>query len=274
MKKIIAIMLTAIIAVSIISFAASAYAKPFMNWRNDSDRQGNSHREAVQQSFIRMNGLITKWGEVNVTGAIQAQSRTLVLNSTTRQGTSATAIWSTNTSRPISQVRARENFTYTFYTANLVNTSLSSLNVNGYSFFLNGTWNVFQVTETFVITTNDAGEVTGFNRNQNAVATATKAYGELAIASGGANNFTLAITGVFPLTGQMRYQKTATKMFNPFIVNNDDGVTTVTKADVRTIISAFGSSPGWGNYDQRMDYNFNYKVDICDLVTAAANVDQ
>jgi hypothetical protein len=61
-------------------------------------------------------------------------------------------------------------------------------------------------------------------------------------------------------------------MFNPFSVNNDVTATTVTKADVASVVSAYGSSPGWGNYDQRMDYNMHYKIDITDLATAAANV--
>jgi hypothetical protein len=274
MKKIIAIILTAIMAVSVLGLAATASARPFMNWKNFSDMPGNSHRAATQQSFVRLDGQAAKFGSSNVTGTIQAQSRTILVNNTdSRQGSSASAIWTTNTSRAINSFRTRENFTYSFYTANLVNASVSSLNVTGYSFFLNGTWNVFQVTTNYTVTTNSAGDLTGFNRNENAVAVATKVYGELKVASTG-NNFTLAINGVASLTGQVHVQKITTKMFSPFIVNDDDGATTVTKTDVSTIASAYGSSPGWGNYDQRMDYNFNYKVDICDLATAAANIDQ
>ena len=273
MKKTLAIIFAAIIAVSALSLAASAYAMPFMNWKNfNSPGMGNSHRLATQQSFARVDGAITKWGSTNVTGTIEAQSRTIVTNSTdVRQGSSATAMWTTNTSRLISSYRERENFTYTFYTARLVNASVSSLNVTGYSFFLNGTWNVFKVMTNFTITTDSTGNITGFNRNQNAVAVASNAYGELKVASSG-SNFTLSINGVDPLTGSVHIQRITTKMFNPFKVNNDDTTTTVTKADVSTVVSSYGSSPGWGNYDQRMDYNFNYKVDICDLATAAANI--
>jgi hypothetical protein len=38
------------------------------------------------------------------------------------------------------------------------------------------------------------------------------------------------------------------------------------------VAGAYGTMPGYGNYDQRMDYNFNYRIDICDLATAAANI--
>ncbi len=271
MKKTLAVILAAIIAVSALSFTASAFAMPFMNWKNFGI-MGDSHRIATQQSFSRVDGLITQWGDTNVTGTIDAQSRTVLVNSSdVREGSSATAIWTTNTTRAISAYRSTDNFTYSFYTARLTNASVASLNVTGYSYFLNGTWNVYQVTTTFTVTTDSAGTVTGFNRNQNAVAVATNAYGELKVASSG-SIFTLSITGVDQLTGSVHVQRITTKMFNPFIVNSDDSTSTVTKADVATVVSSYGSSPGWGNYDQRMDYNFNYKIDITDLCTAAANV--
>lgn len=276
MKKAIAMILIAIFAISALSIIATADARPFMNWRmnrgnfvnNDSQR---TNQFVAQQSFVRIDGPITKYGGVNATGSVDVQSRTVVVNSTSlREGSSATAMWTTSTS-PISAIRAKENYTYTFYTARLVNASLSSLNVTGYSFFLNGTWNVYQVTTTFTINTDSSGTVIGFNRNQNAVALATNAYGEFKVASTG-SNFTLSISGVNPLTGTVHVQRITSRIFNAFRINNDDANTTVTKTDVASVAGAYGTSPGWGNYDQRMDYNFNYKIDITDLTTAAANI--
>lgn len=270
MKKIIAAIFVAIIAVSILSAGASAYAMPFMKWKMFPIGPGNGHRFGPQQSSVRVDGITNKWDITNVTGTIQAQSRTVIINSSVRRGAAAAALWTTNTSRPISALRNKENFTYTFYTARLVNASTASLNVTGYSFFLNGTWNVYQVDATFTMTTDSAGEIVGFNRNENAVALATNAYGEFTVASGG-RNFTLAITGIKPLTGFVRFQRITVRMFSPFRIGNDTS-TTVTPSDVASVASAYGSMPGYGNYDQHMDYNFNYKIDICDLATAAANV--
>jgi hypothetical protein len=34
----------------------------------------------------------------------------------------------------------------------------------------------------------------------------------------------------------------------------------------------YGARPGWGSYDSNMDFNCNYKIDIADLATVAANV--
>jgi hypothetical protein len=272
MRKTLAAIAIALLALTAFSLVASASAMPFMNWSNYQNMPANSHKMATQQSFARLDGAITEFGATNVTGTIQAQSRTVVINSTdSRQGSSATAIWTTNQSRPLNSLRLKENYTYTFYSANLVVPDTSSLNMTGYSFYLNGTWNVFQITTTFTINTDSTGNITGFNRNQNAAAIATKAYGELTVAETG-SNFTLAINGVDPLTGSVHVQRITTKMFNPFKVNTDDSTATVTKADVAAVVQAYGAMPGWGAYDQRMDYNFNYKVDICDLATAAANL--
>lgn len=264
--------LAAIFAVGILSSVASAYAMPFMRWKMFPNGPGKGPMFATQQSSVRVDGITNERDTTNVTGTIQAQSRTVIINGSARQGAAAAALWTTNTSRPIGALRNKENFTYTFYTARLVNASTASLNVTGYSFFLNGTWNVYKVETTFTINTDSAGNIVGFNNNQNAVALATNAYGEFTVPGGG-RNFTLAITGVKPLTGFVHFQRITTKMFNPFRIGSDTS-TTVTPSDVASVASAYGSMPGYGNYDQNMDYNFNYRIDICDLATAAANLNQ
>jgi len=284
MKKVLATIIIAIFAISALSAIATVSAKPFMNWNNmNLGRQdegkgpgmglGNAlaNQLSAQQSFVRMDGQITNSSAGNVTGTIEAQSRTIVINSTTsRQGSSVTAMWTNGTS-PIAGARAKQNFTFTVFSANLVNASTASLNTTGYSLFINGTWNVFKVTTNYTIVTDSSGNVLSFNRNTNGVALATLAYGELKVASTG-SNFTLSITGVSSLTGKVHVQRITSMMFNPFSINSDATTTTVTKADVSSVISAFGSSPGYGNYNQQMDYNMHYKIDITDLATAAANV--
>jgi len=276
MKKRIAAVLLAIIAIAGFSVVSSVSAMPFMNWKmfpHMPNNGNNGHGPKLQQSFVRWDGVITDWGPTSVAGAIQAQSRTMVFNdSSSRQGASATALWTTNTSRPISAFRDRENFTYTFYSARLTNANVSGLNIGTDDFFLNGTWTVYNVTTTFTINTDINGTITGFHNSQDATALVTNEYGELIVNNNWAN-FTLAIDGVTPLTGSVHRQMTRSMQFNPFIIGDDSATpTTVTRADVMNIGRAYGAMPGWGNYDQRMDYNFNYKIDIIDLATAAANV--
>ncbi len=274
MKKTIAIILVAVIAVSAFSLMASASAMPFMNWRNGGINgmfHGMGHRTNVQSNYVMVNGPITQWGSDNVTGTLQAQTRTVVINATNaRQGIKASAIWTTNTSRPINAFKAKENFTYTFYSARLAEPSVSALNISDSDFFTNGTWVVYQITTSFNITTNENGTIIGFHRDQSAVALATNAYGELKV-TGNWTTFSLALEGIDTLTGSVRAQRIGSRLCNPFKVNDDAG-TTITNADVQCVANAYGAMPGWGNYDQRMDYNLNYRIDICDLATAGANV--
>jgi len=271
MRKIFTAALLAIIAVTALSLIVSASAMPFMNWRTHHGMPRLWHnRPGFQQNFIRVVGVATEWGTADVNGALNAQTRTIVLNDSTRQGSSATAVWTTNTSRAISAFRAKENFTYTFYTARLVEANVSALDIEDSDFFMNGTWNVWQINSEFTVITSSEGDVVSFHRDQDGVALATEAYGELKVTNNWAN-FTLAIDGVDALTGVVRVQRITTRTFNPFKVNDDNG-NTVTTADLTTVAKAYGAMPGWGNYDQSMDYNFNYKIDVTDLATCAANV--
>ena len=82
----------------------------------------------VQASWVRINGVITKWGTTDVRGLLNVQARTAILaNADTRQFARATAVWTTNITRAVSAVKAKENFTYTFYSARLLNASVSTL---------------------------------------------------------------------------------------------------------------------------------------------------
>lgn len=281
MKKLIAAILVAIIAVGALSLVASVYAMPFMNWNRFNNNgqmrkqfgmlfPGNSNRSS---SLVSLNGIINKFGGVAATGSVLTQVRTLVINNTyVRQGSSATAMWTTNGSSPLNALRSKENFTYTFYAAKLVTPQIGGLAIQGNDFYLNGTWTVFKVTATFTINTDANGSLIGFNRNQNAVALVTQKYGELNV-TGNWATFNLTITGVDALTGPVHAQRISQRMFSPFKIGSDDSVT-VTSSDVSSIGKAYGSMPGYGGYDQSMDYNFNYRIDITDLATAAANLNQ
>jgi len=251
-----------------------ASAMPFMNWNLPSNVAPNASASIsrTRVSYVRMDGVITAWGSKTVIGSIQAQSQTTVLsNSVIRQGFSSTAIWTTNSSSPIAAVKARENFTYTFYSARLISGNYSALDYKGFSFFMNGTWNAWNITETFTIKTNSSGYITSINSNQNIVQLVSEAYGELTVDSGW-STFSLAITGIDPLTGTVYAHVTASRSFNPFVIDIGVGSTTVTPTDLKNVASAYGSMPGWGNYDQRMDYALHYRIDLCDLATAAANL--
>jgi len=112
----------AVIAILLVS--SFALAVEFVAASMDSAAVAN---RPVQRSWIRINGVIEKWGETDVRGQLQTQAKTALLQSSdTRQLASASAIWTTNTTRAIQGVKAKENFTYTFYATRLLNGSVST----------------------------------------------------------------------------------------------------------------------------------------------------
>ena len=275
MNKKITIALIAIIAVSSLSLAASfANALPWMGQGNMFNRMAGARMSngLTQRSWVRINGIITHWGTTDVNGSLQTQARTALFGTAdTRQLAAAGAIWTTNTSRPISAVRAKENFTYTFYAARLMNASVSELNYGDSNFFISGNWNVYNVTSNVTIITSN-GEITNIHRE--ADTEVGEAYGELSITDNW-GVFTLTLDGYDTLSGSVTRTRTGSMQFNPFKITDDLTSTAgnvVSKADLVTVAKNYRAMPGWGNYDQRMDFNNNYEIDITDLATVAANM--
>ncbi len=225
----------------------------------------------IHSTFVRLDGVVTGWGGEPMKGALQVQSRTVVLNALDlREGATAAAIFTNSTARPINAARTKTNLTYVYYAAKLAEANVSSLNIEGDNYFLNGTWNVYNVTESFNVTTDLNGHVTGLKRSSDVVSLASKKYGELAVTDNW-RDFTLTIGDLKSISGSNYRQRASSASFNPFIVN-DNGANVVTKSDLNTLAKAYRASPGWGDYDLRMDYNCDQKIDITDLATAAANV--
>lgn len=289
MKRKLAIFLLAILAVSAFSFVASTYATPLVSSNTVPNTAGNA--VSLQRSSVRVYGEITSWLRAStattvsgaptatpVTGTLEAVSLTAVDAANTVQRFAVTAIWTTNITRPIATpasaatARSLGNFTYVFDTARLVQGYFSALDFNGNAFFLNGTWDVWSITEAFMIVTNSTtGRIISVNSNLNAVPVATDAYGTLTVSSGW-SSFTLSIAGVGPLTGKIVAEVTTSAIFNPIMLSTDTASTTVTSSDISSIISSYGSMPGWGSYNVNMDFCLHYKIDLCDLATAAANL--
>ncbi|MCW4030648.1 MAG: hypothetical protein NWE92_13510 [Candidatus Bathyarchaeota archaeon] len=228
----------------------------------------NNIRERVSNSsWIRINGDITQWGDVEVRGQLQSIARQAKLkNNDDKQLTSATAIWTTNITRAISAARSKENFTYYYYTARLPNASIETANVDSASnYFLSGTWKLSNITSTITVYTDEYGNITRVHRDQDIVP--FQAYGELTVTG---NTFTLTITGLDTLTGSIRHSM-ARSWFNPFKMTDDATSDAVTGHDVKAIAQCYGAMPGWGNYNTNMDFNNNYRVDIADISTVASN---
>ena len=260
----------AIIALFAVSSICLAGAQTSM--ASPSATSANMPNAMASRSYIRINGIITLWGTTAVNGAFQTQAGASTrLDLSTNQLAMSTAIWTTNTSRPISSVSAKANFTYVFYEARLTNASVSTLSTStsATNYVLDGNWKIFTVISNVTIITNDEGQITNVHHSTDT--SMQKADGELKVTDNW-TKFTLAINGIDPLTGSVFHTVTRQVQFNPFKVTDDTTTTAVTKADVAQVIRAYGAMPGWGNYDAKMDFCNHYKIDIADLSTVASNM--
>ena len=221
----------------------------------------------TQASWVRINGVIDQWGTTDVRGQLQVQTRSAIHDlSDAKEFTSATAIWTTNTSRAIQSVQTKENFTYVYYVARLPNASVTNVDISDGNYLVSGTWNLANITSTITVYTDDSGTIIRVHRDQDIVP--GRANGELTITG---NELTLQIDDNDALTGSV-YRSINRSWHNPFKLSDDAGTNAVTRTDVRTIAQCYGAMPGWGNYDTSMDFNNNYRVDIADISTVAANM--
>jgi len=263
MKKIsiIALTITAILLVSTLSLA--------VNLATALQNQGENSNRPLQKTWVRINGVINTWGTQDVNGLLQTRARTTLLaNEDTRDLTAATAIWTTNDSRPISSVRSKENFTYTFYAARLNNASVSEFSATDTDYLLTGTWNFYNTTSTITVITDENNSIVRVLRDSDTKV--SKAYGELSITDNW-TKFTLKIEGQDELSGTVTRSLTRQAAFNRFAII-DQSATKITRADLSHLATCFRAMPGWGNYDAQMDFNGNFKIDIADLSTIAANM--
>jgi hypothetical protein len=279
MKKTLAVVLLVIIGISSLSFAvasASAFGPvgpvgPVS--RNWGWRVGSWMRRGVifpfQRSWIRLNGIVETWGSQEVNGSLWVNAWTVGFDEEVRQAAFATAIWSNTTN-----FRQRGNFSYSFYVARLVDANGSALNYEDVDFFMNGTWNVFNVTMSQTIIKSgdlESGYTVDWQTKTDIDPIANKAYGELNVTDNW-TKFVLSIDGVDELNGVVTRAGMWQMMFNKFKVS-EDGTDKVSHIDLTVLARIYGARPGWGSYDSNMDFNCNYKIDIADLSTVAANVE-
>ena len=229
---------------------------------------------AVMANWIRLKGPVKEWGGEDVTGLLQVTARSAALQSSeTRDLTSASAIWTKETIRPIDAIKAKESFTYTFYSARLARDTAPTITNSETTYTIEGSWNVATVTCSVTITKNADGEITNVQRKTE-TNVEPKVAGTLVVT--GMSTFTLTLTGKDALSGSVNRYVTRQMQFNPFKVTDETSgnavSNVVTRADLGMVVKSFKAMPGWGSYDTRMDFNNNYKVDIADLSTVATNI--
>jgi hypothetical protein len=155
---------------------------------------------------------------------------------------------------------------YTFYEARLASASIIKLNYNGKDFYILGTWDVLKVTLMY----HANGTITKIIE----VIVADQ-RGELSV-TGSWTLFSIDIVGVPLITGLVTFYWISPGKEIPVgdvkgpLQDVPDGKINI--FDLTHVAKGYGSTPGKPEYNFDIDFNFDYKVDIYDLTTIAANL--
>lgn len=157
---------------------------------------------------------------------------------------------------------------YTFYYARLANASVISQNYVGRDLYILGLWTVLKITLVY----DSSGTIT-----QVVEIITDNAGGELYI-TGGWTSLTINIRdpNVGLITGNVYFYRVVLAGAAP--IGDVSGVQTNVpdgKIDIYDLVHvarAYGNTPGIGKYDFNIDLNVDFKIDIFDLTTVAANL--
>jgi len=249
MKKLFTVIMLAVLAISAFCIVPS-----FVN--ADS---------GVEQTWVRMRGMINQWGSDAVIGWLWAHARMSTVNDTYREWAGVHAIWSYSQRNINCTDPPTDNFTYTFYAARLVNSSVIELDYSGYAFYIAGLWNVDKVTFAYYVDENG----TLITSECTVESIVENGQGELRVLSNW-SQFELEIAGTDLIQGVVLGHMIGHMEIKICDVNGDGQVRI---QDLVHVAKRYGAMPALGNYEHELDFDFNYKIDIGDLASVAANID-
>jgi hypothetical protein len=282
MKKTIAMIILATLMISSLSLAANA--------------------DNYQGIWLRTRGIITKWGTAPVYGFLGVWAAIITKNGTTHDYAQVNAMWSPAIARLDCSHAPTDNFTFSYYTAKLVELKEIDFNTSSYAVNITGLWDAYNTTTTVAIIprVSDSSEPwphMNFTINVTTVCEQmlTKATGVLQISGPtssapgqspgpdqpwvgmGTYPFELDINGTDALTGSVWRFVRAWKEMNICDINGNC-TTSDGSINLLTLVQAaklYDARPGLGNYNQdAFDFDFNCQgyVGISDLATIAANI--
>jgi hypothetical protein len=221
-----------------------------------------------QGLWVRVGGVITRWDTTPVYGLIGAYAAMINANGTYYEWAIVNAIWSTESRRlnNSGSPPAPENFTFSFYAAKLVETSLVGLNSSGYNFYILGKWNVVNITTSILVDEN--GALISFTRTFEPIV--INATGGLGVFFANLWRFDLKIDGIGWLSGFLTGGGYYYKEIKICDINDDGKVDLI---DLVSVAKRYRTIPGLWNYNYTMDLNYDNKIDIGDLTTVAANME-
>lgn len=250
----------------------------------------------IQCEYVQVAGRVTDYGNTSAFGRLSANAKfTNTTAGLVNNVTNANVCWAplfgpivplwnkTDWNNP----NATQTFTYSFYAARLINTTMTALNYSGYDFYVSGLWTVLNITYTY-------SGVNWCNFNASESSVAQNVTGELMVngnwnitANPGRDipcrtnfgNFTLSLTGFNDVTGFADLITVHARAVLDGDVLNHGVVDIYDLVYVAKCAGTTAGSPqsgGLQNFEgvEKADVNFDFHVDIYDLVTVSTELGQ
>jgi hypothetical protein len=214
-----------------------------------------------------MRGRVTQWGMSPAFGWLCAHAKMVNVTDVSREWAAVRAIWTLHEPM-VSTHPPTENFTISFFITKLVNTTMVELNYSGYDFYVSGLWNVYNITLAYYV--DGSGNLLSFEMSIEALV--IEGEGELCVLNDW-DDFQVNIDGIDMLSGKVIMYAVGHWEIKIFDVYDGDGQHKVNIHDLVRVARRYGSMPGLGDYDFEMDFNFDFKIDVGDLTTLAANIE-
>ncbi|MGB9693640.1 MAG: hypothetical protein ACPLYF_02235 [Fervidobacterium sp.] len=164
---------------------------------------------------------------------------------------------------------------FNFYAARLMNTTIVELNYSSSDLYIDGLWNVYNVTFIY-----EPGQMPG-NYTFTIELLVDHGEGTLTV-SGNWTTFTISITGIDEVGGSVK--RYIIRPLEPIPIGDICGPNkgppdnNVNIFDLVHVAKAYGTTPGMPGMEFdfssyfSMDFNFDFKIDIIDLTTIAVNI--
>ncbi|RLI42246.1 hypothetical protein DRO59_04750 [Candidatus Bathyarchaeota archaeon] len=223
----------------------------------------------VQYTWIHVLGMVERYGDQPAHGWLSA----LIKLSENESMARVHLCWMPYNFSLIPKTEQPTNFTFTFYAARLVNATNIQLNYSGYDLYIEGVWEVYNVTFSYY----DEDQNGEFEKYVWCVSVvAQNVTGQLKI-SGGWQTFTVSLTGFENVNGKIVFSRISTMRVLEGDFNFDNQVDIY---DLVHVAKHIGSMPGCvnGKIDMNLedfasvDLNFDFQVDIYDLWTVATEI--
>jgi hypothetical protein len=234
----------------------------------------------AEVAMVMMKGNITKFGEQDAFGFLEAHAKFSAENHT--------EVHATFTLQPPPRndeddEAGPENFTRSYYSVTLTNVTRTELDYDGRALYVEGFWNVYNRTVTVTRFDHDGTTVINIHTmlegapgTFNVMLTPQTTSSVMENRWKTRGNFTLDIEGLDTITGGVIYYQTKFARPQEYGIPrcdfNEDHMVNI--LDIHQVAVAFGTQLGMTKYDPDADSNADFVVNVLDIFTVAKEYGQ